>query len=68
MSGPHAAFYQFPLHFLDPRKAYRASIHSDTPGGRKATHTRQAVTSRTVIPIAMEPNGGHLMILEAVAP
>ena len=66
MSGPQAALYQFPLHFLKSGQTYRASIHSDTPGSRKASHTQQTVTSQTVIPIAMEPNGGHLMILEAV--
>jgi hypothetical protein len=41
------------------------SIYSDTPGSRKAAHTQQTVTSQTVIAIAMEPNGGHLMIIEA---
>jgi alpha-glucosidase len=66
MSGPHAASLDFPLQFLCPGQTYRASIHSDTPNSRKATHTRQAVTSQTVIPIEMEPNGGHLMIIEAV--
>jgi len=65
MSGPRAAAYQYPLTFLTPGRTYRASIYSDTPGGRKAIHTQQIVTSQTVIPIAMEPNGGHLMIVEA---
>ena len=68
MSGPHAASYPYPLPFLKAGQAYRASIYSDTPGSRKAAHSRQAVTSRTVIPIVMEPNGGHLMIIESVTP
>jgi alpha-glucosidase len=63
MSGPHARSYPYPLDFLTPGKTYQASIYSDTPGSRKSTHTQQKVTSQTVIPIAMEPNGGHLMIL-----
>jgi hypothetical protein len=68
MSGLHAASYQFPLNFLIPGQSYRASIYSDTPGGRKAVHSQQQVTSQTVIPIAMEPNGGHLMVIEGVTP
>ena len=65
MSGQQAAYYPYPLSFLTPGRTYRASIYSDTPGSRKAAHTQQTVTSQTVIPIAMEPNGGHLMIIEA---
>jgi hypothetical protein len=57
----------YPLDFLATGRTYQASIFSDTPGSRKATHTRQTVTSQTTIPIAMEPNGGHLMILDAHA-
>jgi alpha-glucosidase len=65
MSGPRASFYPYPLHFLTPGQPYQASNYSDTPASRKAAHTQQTVTSQTVIPIAMEPNGGHLMIIEA---
>jgi len=65
MSGPQASCYQYSLSFLAPGQAYRASIYRDTPGSRKATHTQQHVTSQSVIPIAMEPNGGHLIIIEA---
>ena len=65
MSGPKACSHAYPLSFLAPGKTYRASIYSDTPGGRKAAHAVQQVTSRTVMPIVMEPNGGHLMIIEA---
>ena len=68
MSGPRAASYQYPLNFLTPGQTYRASIYSDTPGSRKATHTQQKVTSQTAVPIVMEPNGGHLMIIEAITP
>lgn len=65
MSGPHARDYDYPLDFLAPGKRYRASIYSDTSGSRKTTHTQRQVDSKTVIPIKMEPNGGHLMIIEA---
>lgn len=65
MSGREAASHDFPLSFLSPGKTYRASIYSDTAGDRKATHTSLQVTSRTVIPIKMEPSGGHLMIIKA---
>lgn len=68
MSGPQARTYPYPLSFLKPGLPYRASIYSDQPGGRKAVHTQQRVTSQTVVPIAMEPNGGHLMIIEGTAP
>jgi len=68
MSGPHAAAYPYPLNFLAPGQTYRASIYSDTPGGRKATHTQQQVTAQTIIPILMEPNGSHLMVIEPAQP
>jgi alpha-glucosidase len=65
MSGQQAASHQYPLTFLQLGQTYRASIYSDIPASRKATHTQQQVTSETVLPISMEPNGGHLMIIEA---
>lgn len=65
MSGPKAISYQLPLSFLAPGKTYRASIYSDTPGSRKATHSSQHVNSQTAMPIVLESNGGHLMIIEA---
>lgn len=65
MSGPHACAYDYPLDFLSPSKTYRASIYSDTPGSRKSTHTLHQISSQTIIPIKMQPNGGHLMIIEA---
>lgn len=64
MSGPKASTYQFPLSFLAPGKTCRASIYSDTPGRLQTTHSRVDVSSKTIIPIVMEPNGGHLMIIE----
>jgi len=65
MSGVRAQSYDFQLSFLLPGKQYKASIYSDEPGGRKALHKSETVTSATVIPIKMEPNGGHVMIIEA---
>lgn len=65
MCGPQVRSYPYPLDFLAPGRTYRASIYRDTPGSRKATHTLEQVTSQTVVPIAMESNGGHLMIIEA---
>ena len=53
-----------PLDFLKPDADYRASIYSDKPGQLTASHAQMTVTSRTIVPIAMEPNGGHLMIIE----
>ena len=53
------------LDFLESGVTYQASIFSDTPGKQAATHTRQRVSSTSTIPIEMEPNGGHLMIIEA---
>ncbi len=64
MSGNAAATPALSLAFLKPGVAYTASIYSDTPGSRKATHTTQRVTAATTLPLTMEPNGGHLMILE----
>jgi hypothetical protein len=66
MSGPNARSYKYPLNFLAHGKTYNASIYSDTPGSRKSTHSLQKVNSRTVIPIIMEPNGGHLMVIEEI--
>jgi alpha-glucosidase len=68
MSGAQAQAYAYPLAMLKPGKTYAASIYRDTPGSRTAAHTRQTVTAQTVIPITMEPNGGHLMIIEPAGP
>lgn len=68
LSGPKACSYPYPLSFLPPGKSYRARLYSDEPGDRKAVRVRESVTSQTVVPIAMEPNGGHLMIIEVSKP
>lgn len=68
LSGPKAAAYPYPLSFLTPGRSYRATLFSDEPGGRKALRAQQSVNSQSVLTIAMEPNGGHLMIIEAVTP
>ncbi len=63
MSDGHARSYGLRLDFLRPGAAYQASIYADTPGKLQTTHSSLAVTSESVVPIVMEPNGGHLMIL-----
>lgn len=55
--------FKLRLDFLVPGRRYRASVHADTPGNRKTSHTLRDVTSETLLPVAMEPNGGHLMII-----
>jgi alpha-glucosidase len=65
MAGPKAQSVDFPLSFLTKGASYKASIYFDTPGERKASHKSEVFTSATVVPIKMEPNGGHLMIIEA---
>jgi alpha-glucosidase len=64
MADGTARAYPYPLDFLPADKTYRASIYTDTPGTQQTTHVVQTVTRATVVPIAMQPNGGHLMILE----
>jgi hypothetical protein len=64
MSDAHAQSYNLPLNFLRPGAAYQASIYADTPGRPQTAHSRIAVSSTSVVPIAMEPNGGHLMLIE----
>ncbi|MBI5686589.1 MAG: glycoside hydrolase family 97 N-terminal domain-containing protein [Verrucomicrobia bacterium] len=66
MCDGHARTRNLPLDFLRPGTAYRASIYADTAGKLHTIHSRLAVTSKTVVPITMEPNGGHLMIIELV--
>lgn len=58
MSGPRGVSHRYPPDFLMPGWSYLASIYSDTPGSRIASHTLQQVTSQAVIPIVMEPNSG----------
>ncbi len=64
MSGPNAVTASLPLSFLKPGVEYDASIHADVPGKPNSVHSTQRVSSTTAIPLAMEPNGGHLMIIE----
>lgn len=64
MADASARAYPYPLDFLRPGATYAATIFRDTPGRPDAVREQRKVTSTTVIPIAMEPNGGHLMILE----
>ena len=66
MSDGHARSYGLRLDFLQPGTSYQASIYADTPGKQQTSHSRIAVSSESVVPIAMEPNGGHLMIIEPV--
>ena len=68
MSGPQASAYDLPLGFLRPGATYSASIYSDVPGQLAAAHALQTVTSASVIPIRMEKDGGHLMIIESEVP
>ena len=56
--------YTLPLEFLRAKTAYSANIWTDTPGKQATRHSRQNVSSTSVMTIAMEPNGGHLMIIE----
>lgn len=58
--------YDLALDFLTPNVTYRASIYRDTPGKPQTTHETKSVTSQSIIRIVMEPNGGHLMIVEPV--
>ena len=64
MSGPAAAKPSLPLTFLEAGKRYQATIHHDVPGSLKAQQEIREVTSQTVVELAMEPNGGHVMILD----
>jgi len=64
MSGPDAQSVTYPLDFLTPGKSYTASVFSDVAGSRKSERSEKQVTSKTVLPIAMNANGGHLMIVE----
>jgi alpha-glucosidase len=66
MSGPAAVQTALPLSFLKPGATYTASLYSDVPGQRNAAHTTQRVTAATTLPLVMEPNGGHLAILEKI--
>jgi alpha-glucosidase len=64
MSGAKAESYAYPVAFLAAGKTYKATIFRDTPGQRVATRSQQDVDAKTVIQLAMEANGGHMMIIE----
>jgi alpha-glucosidase len=64
MADGQARSYPLPLTFLPANVPYQASIHTDTPGNLQTTHVRQTVSASSVVSIEMQPNGGHLMILE----
>lgn len=64
MSDSKARTLDFRLDFLDPGKTYQASVYSDTPGKPQTTHSLVRVSSESLVPIRMEPNGGYLMIIE----
>jgi alpha-glucosidase len=68
MSGPKGVATSLPLNFLPPGTEFSASIYSDVPGKREAAHTTQIVRATGSLPLAMEPNGGHLMIIEQHKP
>jgi hypothetical protein len=67
MADGAARSVQLKLDFLTPGVAYQASIYADTPGKQTTTHLRQRVDAESVVRIHMEPNGGHLMIVEPVS-
>lgn len=67
MSGPHAVTASLPLDFLPPGVEVAASLYADVPGQRKSAHTTRIVRSTDVLPLVMEPNGGHLAVLEHFA-
>jgi len=64
LSDSQVRSYNLPLDFLRRGAGYQASIYRDVPGQLATAHSRQAVSAASVIPINMEPNGGHLMIIE----
>lgn len=67
MSDAQARTVKLPLDFLRPGAAYQASIYADTPGKPQTTQSRLAVSSQSVLTIVMEPNGGHVAIIEPSA-
>lgn len=68
MADGTARSYPLPLTFLKNGVNYAASIYTDTPGSQKTAHSTKTVSSDTILTIDMQPNGGHLMILEPLPP
>lgn len=66
MSAGQAQSWDLRLNFLPPAERYRASIYTDTAGSPRTSHVVRTVTAASVIRMDMQPNGGHLMILEPV--
>jgi len=64
MSDGNRRTYPLPLDFLRPGVNYRAQIYTDVAGTRQAARVAKAVSSQSVVEIDMQPNGGHLMIVE----
>ena len=64
LSDGHARSCQLSLDFLRPGVTYQASLYSDVPGTLATFHASRTVSSASVIPIEMQPHGGHLMIIE----
>jgi alpha-glucosidase len=66
MGGPAAVGTTLELGFLARGTRYRASIHHDVPGELRAAHATREVDATTILPLAMEPDGGQVMIIEPV--
>ena len=64
MSGTEAVTTTLPLDFLTPGKRYRATFHRDTPGSLKATAGTAEVAAGSTWSLAMEANGGQVLILD----
>lgn len=64
MSDGQRRSHLLPLDFLRPNVHYRANIYTDVADGPQTAHVVQTVSSRSVVEINMQPNGGHLMIVE----
>jgi len=67
MGDGQARTVDLTLDFLPPGKRCRATIWADAPGTPRTTCSTADVTSASVLKVRMEPNGGHLMILEPEA-
>lgn len=55
------------LDFLRPGAPYRATTWADAQGTPRTTRSTGEVTAASSLKIALQPNGGHLMILEPAA-
>jgi len=60
--------FTLPLEFLSKDHNFRASVYADTSGKPDTTHSVQTFHSQTKILVELEPNGGHLMIVEPIQP